>query len=144
MFLKKPLVSKADEARLVAAIQSAESKTSGEIRVHIEKTSDEDPLDACKKKFEALKMYETKDRNGILFFLAIHSKSFAVWGDEGIHQKVTNEFWDNITDCAIGYFKQNDLITGLEKSIEMCGEKLKLHFPIETDDKNELSNEISY
>jgi len=144
MFLKKPLVSKADEARLVAAIQSAELKTSGEIRVHIEKTSDEDPLDACKKKFETLKMYETKDRNGILFFLAIHSKSFAVWGDEGIHQKVTNEFWDSITDCAIGYFKQNDLITGLEKSIEMCGEKLKLHFPIETNDKNELSNEISY
>lgn len=144
MFSKKPLVSKSDEARLIKVIQLAELKTSGEIRVHIEKTCKGDIVDACKKKFETLKMYETKDRNAILFFLAVESKSFAVWGDEGIHQKVSDEFWKSITDSAIGYFKQNDLISGLEKSVEMCGEKLKLYFPIETDDKNELSNEISY
>lgn len=144
MFSKKPLVSKSDEARLIKAIQMAELKTSGEIRVHIEKTCAGDVIEVCKKKFEDLKMFETKDRNAILFFLAVESKSFAVWGDQGIHQKVSDEFWKSITDCAIGYFKQNDLMTGLEKSVEMCGEKLKLHFPIETDDKNELSNEISY
>ena len=61
-----------------------------------------------------------------------------------ILQKVSDEFWKSISDCAISYFKNNDLITGLEKSIEMCGNKLKLHFPLATDDKNELSNEISY
>ena len=144
MFSKKPLVSKSDETRLIKAIQMAELKTSGEIRVHIEKVCQGDVIEVCKKKFEDLKMYETKDRNDILFFLAVESKSFAVWGDEGIHQKVSDEFWKSITDCAISYFKQNDLMTGLEKSVEMCGEKLKLHFPIETDDKNELSNEISY
>lgn len=144
MFSKKPLVSKSDEARLIKAIQLAELKTSGEIRVHIEKICPGDVIEACKKKFEELKMHETKDRNAILFFLAVDSKAFAVWGDEGIHQKVSDEFWKSITDCAIHYFKQNDLMTGLEKSVEMCGEKLKLHFPIETDDKNELSNEISY
>lgn len=144
MFSKKPLVSKSDEGRLIKAIQMAELKTSGEIRVHIEKTCAGDVIEACKKKFEVLKMHETKDRNAILFFLAVDSKAFAVWGDEGIHQKVSDEFWKSITDSAIGYFKQNDLMTGLEKSVEMCGEKLKLHFPIEIDDKNELSNEISY
>lgn len=144
MFFKKPLVSKSDEARLVKAIQLAELKTSGEIHVHIEKTCNEDPLVACKKKFEKLNMHQTKDRNAILFFLAIESKSFAVWGDEGIHQKVNDAFWKSITDTAIGYFKQNDLITGLEKAVETCGEKLKLYFPIAADDKNELSNEISY
>jgi uncharacterized membrane protein len=144
MFSKIPIVSKPDEARLIKAIQLAELKTSGEIRVHIEKTCKGDIIAACKKKFEELKMHETKDRNAILFFLAVGSKAFAVWGDEGIHQKVSDEFWKSITDCAIGYFKQNDLITGLEKSIEMCGEKLQLYFPIEADDKNELSNEISY
>ena len=144
MFSKIPIVSKPDEARLIKAIQLAELKTSGEIRVHIEKTCKGDIIAACKKKFEELKMHETKDRNAILFFLAVGSKAFAVWGDEGIHQKVSDEFWESITDCAIGCFKQNDLITGLEKSIEMCGEKLQLYFPIEADDKNELSNEISY
>lgn len=144
MFSKKPLVSKSNEARLIKAIQLAELKTSGEIRVHIEKKCKEDVIEICKKKFDALKMHETKNRNAILFFLAIESKSFAVWGDEGIHQKVSDDFWIAIKNCAISYFKQNDFITGLEKSIEMCGEKLKLHFPIETNDKNELSNEISY
>lgn len=144
MFFKKKLISLSDEARLIKAIQSAELQTSGEIRVHLEKTSKSDPLEECKKKFAELNMHQTKDRNGILFYLAIKSKSFAVWGDEGIHQKVSDEFWKSITDCAIGYFKQNDLMTGIEKSVELCGEKLKLHFPLQTDDKNELTNDISY
>lgn len=144
MLFKKQLISKIDEERLIKAIQNAELRTSGEIRVHIEKVCKEDALVACKKKFEELNMHETKDRNGILFFLAIESKSFAVWGDEGIHQKVTDQFWKSITDCAISYFKQHDLMTGIEKAVEMCGEKLKIYFPIQTDDKNELSNEISY
>jgi hypothetical protein len=144
MFFRKKLISSSEEARLISAIKMAESKTSGEIRIHIEKICKGDPLEECKKRFSKLNMQQTKDRNGILFFLAINSKSFAVWGDEGIHQKVSDEFWKTITDCAIGYFKQNDLISGIEKSVELCGEKLKLHFPIKVDDKNELSNEISY
>lgn len=144
MLFTKKLISSVDEARLIKAIQLAELKTSGEIRVHIEKRCKVDPLIECKKKFEKLNMHKTKDRNGILFYLAIQSKSFAVWGDEGIHKNVNDEFWKNITDCAIGYFKQNDLMSGIEKAVELCGEKLKIHFPIEADDKNELSNEISY
>lgn len=144
MFFKKRLLSTTDDARLIKAIQLAESKTSGEIRVHIEKTYKGDALEQCKKQFAKLNMHQTKDRNGILFFLAIDSKSFAVWGDEGIHQKVSDEFWKSISDCAISYFKQNDYVTGIEKAVELCGEKLKLYFPIEADDKNELSNTISY
>jgi uncharacterized membrane protein len=144
MFFKKLLVSVADEARLIKAIQLAELNTSGEVRIHIDKTCKTNALEVCKEMFTKLNMHQTKDRNGILFYLAINSKSFAVWGDEGIHQKVDDEFWKSITDCAIGYFKQNDLITGIEKAIELCGEKLKIHFPIEADDKNELSNTISY
>ena len=144
MFFKKRLLSAADDARLIKAIQDAEAKTSGEIRVHVEKRCKGDALEECKKHFAKLNMHQTKDRNGILFFLAIESKSFAVWGDEGIHQKVSDEFWNSITDRAISYFKQNDYITGIEKAVELCGEKLKFHFPIEADDKNELSNTISY
>ena len=144
MFFKKRLLSATDDARLIKAIQLAESKTSGEIRVHIEKTCKGDALEECKKHFTKLNMHQTKDRNGILFFLAINSKSFAVWGDEGIHQKVSDEFWKSISDCAIGHFKQNDYVTGIEKAVELCGEKLQFHFPLESDDKNELSNTISY
>ena len=144
MLFKKRLISKTDETRLINAIQAAELKTSGEIRVHIEKACKTDALEECKKHFGKLNMQQTKDRNGILFYLAINSKSFAVWGDEGIHQKVNDEFWKSITDCAISYFKQNDYVSGIEKAVELCGEKLKLYFPIETDDKNELSNTISY
>lgn len=144
MFFSKKLISSSDEARLTKAIQNAEFKTSGEIRVHIEKICKGDVVEAAKKKFAELKMHQTKDRNGILFYLAINSKSFAVWGDEGIHQKVTDEFWKSITDCSIGYFKKNEFVSGIEKAVEMCGEKLKYYFPIEADDKNELANEISY
>ena len=144
MLFKKKLLSSADEARLIKVIHEAEAKTSGEIRVHIEETCDGDALEACKKLFAGLNMHQTKDRNAILFFLAIKSRSFAVWGDEGIHKKVSDDFWKHITDCAIGYFKQNDLISGLEKSVELCGEKLRIYFPLEHDDKDELSNEISY
>ena len=144
MFFKKRLLSSADDARLIKAIQLAEAKTSGEIRVHIEKACKTVALEECKKHFGKLNMQQTKDRNGILFYLAINSKSFAVWGDEGIHQKVDDAFWKSITDCAIGYFKQNELLTGIEKAVELCGEKLKLHFPLEANDKNELSNDISY
>ncbi|MCD6016886.1 MAG: Psb32 and founding protein of phosphatase [Bacteroidetes bacterium] len=144
MLFKKKLLSSEDEERLIKAIHDAENKTSGEIRVHIEATCKGDALEACKKLFADLKMDQTKDRNGILFFLAIESRAFAVWGDEGIHKKVTDEFWELITECAISYFKHHDLIGGLEKSVEMCGEKLQLYFPLEHDDKDELSNEISY
>ncbi|MDF2449726.1 MAG: Psb32 and founding protein of phosphatase [Bacteroidota bacterium] len=144
MLFKKKLLSSDEEARLIKAIHDAEKKTSGEIRVHIEETCTGDTLEACKKMFTDLKMDQTKDRNGILFFLAVESRGFAVWGDEGIHKKVTDEFWHHLTDCAIGYFKKGDLISGLEKSVEMCGEKLQLYFPLEHDDKDELSNEISY
>ena len=144
MLFKKKLLSSIDEARLIEAIQSAESKTSGEVRVHIEETCDGDAVEECKKLFEKLNMHQTKDRNGILFFLAIKSKSFAVWGDEGIHKNVSDEFWESITACAISNFKQHDLITGLEKAVEMCGEKLQLYFPLEHNDKDELTNDISY
>jgi uncharacterized membrane protein len=144
MFFDKKLLSADEEARLLQAIGLAEKQTSGEIRVHIEKKSSEDAVTACVAKFHELNMQNTKQRNGILFYLAYKSKSFAVWGDEGIHEMVKDEFWKNITDRAIEHFKQGDYITGLERSIELCGEKLKLHFPLQDDDKDELSNQISY
>lgn len=144
MLFNKKLLSTEEETRLIKAIHTAELKTSGEIRVHIEKNNKEDAITACEKQFYKLNMQNTKDKNGILFYLAHQTKSFAVWGDEGIHAKVRDEFWNSITAMAIPYFKQGDYITGLEKSIAVCGEKLMEYFPLQKDDKDELPNQISY
>lgn len=144
MFFDKKLLSKEEEARLIKAIELAEKQTSGEIRVHIEKESKEEAVTACVARFHELNMQETKQRNAILFYLAYKSKSFAVWGDEGIHEVVADGFWKNITDKAIDHFRQGDYITGLEQAIALCGEQLKQHFPLQDDDKNELPNQISY
>ena len=141
---KKKLLSSQQEKRLLQAISNAEKKTSGEIRVHIESKHATDPVTRAKEIFKKLNMHETINRNGILFYLAIHSKQFAIWGDEGIHLKVSQEFWDEISEVCITNFKDNLLIEGLEAGITLCGDKLKLHFPLQTDDTNELSDEISY
>lgn len=144
MFFLKKILNSSEEQMLLDAINEAENKTSGEIRVHIEYKAKGDIIELCKQKFEELKMHETKDRNGILFYLAVNTKSFAVWGDEGIHQKVTQTFWDSITHIALSNFKEGDFIKGLHSAIHSCGEQLKTHFPIQADDKDELTNEISY
>ena len=141
---KKKLLSSREEACLINAIKLAEQKTSGEIRVHIESKHSSEPTKRAKEIFGKLNMHETKERNGILFYLALHSKQFAVWGDEGIHQKVSQEFWDEISEVCISKFKSNLMIEGLEAGITLCGDKLKLYFPLQSDDHNELKNDISY
>ncbi len=141
---KKKLLSPREEGHLLNAIKLAEQKTSGEIRVHIESKHTSDPIERAKEVFGKLKMHETKERNGILFYLALHSKKFAVWGDEGIHQKVNQQFWDEISEVCVSKFKSNLMIEGLEAGITLCGDKLKLHFPLQSDDLNELKNDISY
>ena len=141
---KKKLFSPVEEERLMKAIKLAELKTSGEIRVHIESKHALEPFKRAQDVFKALNMHQTKEHNGILFYLAMHSKQFAVWGDEGIHQKVSQAFWDEISEVCITNFKKDLFIEGLEAAITLCGDKLKLHFPLQTDDRNELSDEISY
>jgi uncharacterized membrane protein len=143
LFKKKPL-SKAEEERLVKAIQTAEAQTSGEIRVHFDTEKVEDAIEKAKFIFAKLKMHETDLRNGILFYVNLKQKQFAVWGDEGINKNVPENFWDEIKDTAIANFKQEKIIDGLEKCILMCGEQLKKYFPLRDGDKNELNNDISY
>jgi uncharacterized membrane protein len=144
MIFRKKILNSSEEQLLLNAITEAESKTSGEIRVHIDYSAKGNAVELCKQKFEELKMHDTKDRNGILFYLAINTKSFAVWGDEGIHLKVTQAFWDSITNSTLSHFKQGNFIKGLQSAILSCGEQLKTHFPFQSDDRDELSNEISY
>lgn len=132
-----------DESRIVAAIASAEKNTSGEIRVRVEKKSKGDAYKRAVDAFEKLGMTRTELRNGILFYLATEDKKFALIGDRGIHEKVSDSFWSDIRDIVLAQFAQGNFTEGLSLGIEACGKALAEHFPYQSDDVNELPDEIS-
>jgi uncharacterized membrane protein len=136
-------LSKEDEQEIVQAIVSAEKNTSGEIRVHIEERSEKAPFDRAQEVFLELHMNETKDRNGVLFYVCVADKKFAIIGDEGIDKVVESDFWDCTKDIVISNFKEANFKNGLVEGILRAGERLKKYFPYQSDDVNELSNEIS-
>ncbi len=126
------------------AIADAELNTSGEIRVHIEEKCKGEALEAAVKKFNELKMDKTELRNGVLFYLAVQDHKFAIAGDKGINEKVEKNFWDSIRDTMLENFKQEKFTEGLSIGIAMAGEKLKIHFPFQSNDTNELTNDVSF
>ena len=136
-------LSKEDEQEIVQAIVSAEKNTSGEIRVHIEERSEKAPLDRAQEVFFELHMNETKDRNGVLFYVGVTDKKFAIIGDEGIDKVVESDFWDCTKDIVISNFKEANFKNGLVEGVLRAGDRLKKYFPYQSDDVNELSNEIS-
>ena len=140
----KTFFSKSEQQQIVDAIAVAEKNTSGEIRIHLDDTCKGDVLDAAAHRFNQLKMYKTELRNGVLFYLSVNDHQFAIIGDKGINEKVPEGFWDSVRDTVITNFKQKQFALGLIKGIEMAGEKLKQYFPYQSNDKNELSNEISF
>jgi uncharacterized membrane protein len=142
--MSKNFFTDTEQQQIVEAIKQAELNTSGEIRVHVEPTCDEDPYQRAMKVFERLGMHATELKNGVLFYLAYQSKKFAIIGDKGIHEKVSQQFWDEEKALLEQYFKANNHADGLIKAIGDAGQKLKLHFPYSTTDLNELSNDISF
>lgn len=136
--------SDAQKEAIRAVIAEAEEKTSGEIRVHIDEKCDENVVVHAEKVFAKLKMHETAERNGVLFYLAIDSRVFAIYGDKGIHEKVTAQFWDAASALMEQHFKEGKFTEGLVAGITMAGEQLAVHFPCKPDDKNELTNDISF
>jgi len=140
----KDFFSEADQQQIVEAIKRAEKNTSGEIRVHIENYKKKNVLDRAAYWFKKMGMHKTALRNGVLFYLAVDSKQFAILGDVGINQKVGNDFWKEVRDVMVEHFKNGKFSEGLSKGIEMAGEKLKTFFPYQSDDVNELSDDISF
>ena len=133
------------EARLTEldnAIKAAEKATSGEVRLYVEDKCKEDVLDHAAFLFAELNMHKTELRNGVLFYLAIKDKKFAILGDGGINAKVGNDFWNHIKTEMLNFFKEEKFSEGLEKGISMAGEALSAHFPYQKDDVNELSDDI--
>lgn len=134
-----------DQVRVAAAIREAERATSGEIRVsvapffwgNVEKTAE--------KAFHRLGMENTADRNGVLIFLVPSRKRFAILGDTGIHAKVGQAFWHDVSACLSSQFRQGAFTEGLVEAIRMVGDRLATHFPSAGEaDRNELSDDVDF
>ena len=136
-------LTKSEEQEIVDAIGVAEKNTSGEIRVHIEKENTIAPIDRAVEVFHQLNMEKTKERNGVIIYVAVKSKHFAIYGDKGIHDIVGDDFWNSTKDVMVNHFKNGNFKQGLIDGILKAGEQLKTHFPHHDNDTNQLSNEIS-
>jgi len=133
-----------EDTRIVAAIREAERKTSAEIRVFISRKQVEEPVAAAQAAFVTLGMNQTAARNGVLIFVAPRAHKFAVIGDEGIHSKCGNEFWQKLADSIAGHFRKSEFTNGIIHGISKAGELLAAHFPRQPDDRNELPDEIAH
>lgn len=142
--MAQDLLSEEEKVQIVNSIKEAELATSGEIRLHIENHCKEDVLDRAAEVFSILNMHKTKLRNGVLFYLAAKDHKFAIIGDIGINQKVKNLFWGDIKEHMQGRFKSGNIALGLSEGIKMAGQQLKAHFPAHENDKNEISDDISF
>ncbi|MBN2745577.1 MAG: TPM domain-containing protein [Bacteroidales bacterium] len=136
--------SATDKSRITEAVRLAEKETSGEIRVHIESKCKIDPLDRAAHVFKILKMHQTERRNGVLIYLAVDHRKFAIIGDAGINSVVPDTFWNDVKMKMVEYFTKGDFTEGLVAAIQLAGSKLKDFFPYQSDDINELSDEISF
>lgn len=138
------LFSDKDQELITSAIQSAENETSGEIRVHLEKSCLGNVLDRAAQVFENLAMHKTKLRNGVLIYLAYEDRKFAILGDAGINSAVPENFWDEIKIKMQSRFRAGHFVEGLCEGVEMAGKQLKSNFPRQGDDVNELPDKISF
>lgn len=131
------------EQEIVQAILQAEARTSGEIRVHIERACGGDPFARARQLFHILKMDNTREGNGVLFYVAVMDRKFAIFGDRGINKTVPPGFWDDTKALLETHFRKGNFKEGLLAGIRKAGLELQAHFPWTPDDTNELDNEIS-
>ncbi|MBK7477842.1 MAG: TPM domain-containing protein [Haliscomenobacter sp.] len=137
-------ISKQQEEAIIHAIRDAESQTSGEVRVHIQKKLAGPVLQEAQKVFFKLNMHQTRQRNGVLFFISPENRQFAVLGDQGINEVVPSHFWEDIRDLLREHFRQGLVSEGISAAVRMVGEKLHAYFPVQTENPNELSDDISF
>jgi uncharacterized membrane protein len=140
--IRKAFIQQLEDQKIVAAIASAESKTSGEIRVFISDAEPADPMAGAKLQFERMEMASTKDRNGVLIFVAPKSRNFAIIGDEAVNAKCGEQFWRKIADEMTAHFKQGQFTDGIVHGIAAAGQVLGEHFPRREDDVNELPDKV--
>jgi uncharacterized membrane protein len=137
-------LTEAERQTVLAAIRDAERKTSGEIRVHIEARCPGDPLVRATRVFEELGMTKTAERNGTLLYLALRDHKFAVIGDQGIHLRLPEGFWEEVREAMEERFRAGRFAEGLVRGVAAIGERLAAYFPRGADDRDELPDEISH
>jgi len=130
------------EPEIVAAIRAAELKTSGELRVFISRKDVADPVAAAQKEFTRLGMTKTRDRNAVLIYLAPRTQKFAVIGDQGVHARCGDTFWQELARSMTEHFRKGEFTEGIMQGIKRAGELLGQHFPRRPDDSNELPNRV--
>jgi uncharacterized membrane protein len=139
----KEFLSKLEHDRIVQVIRDAESKTSGEIRVFVQRGKlSADPLAIAQKKFQRLGMYKTRERNAVLIFVAPRAHKFAVVGDKAIHEKCGEQFWQHIVSAMRTHFKNEKFSRAIVEGIEEIGKLLATHFPRTSASMNELPDQI--
>lgn len=131
------------KSQVISALRRAEKMTSGEIRVHLAARCPGDPYKRALKVFGRLGMRRTKDKNAVLLFVATDSRKFAIVGDQGIHERVGETFWNHTRDTLAWHFSVGNLKEGIIAGILSVGEKLKAYFPLKKSDANELPNTVT-
>ncbi len=141
---KKKFFNKDEEERIMAAIRTAETASSGEIRLYVESECADSVEKRTVEIFKKLKMFKTQERNGVLIYIAMESRKFAIFGDEGIHKKMGFSFWTTEVATLKTFLTEERMVDGICKVALDIGEVLKVHFPYQSDDKNELSDKPVY
>lgn len=138
------LLNNKQEQHLIKVINKTEKQTSAEIRIHIEEKCSDDALEKAAKVFHELGMNHTAQKNGVLIYVASEDRKAAIFGGEGIHNKVEDAYWDQVLNSLLTRFKDDAFVEGLEEAVQQVGQKLSNFFPHQKGDVDELSNEISY
>jgi uncharacterized membrane protein len=143
---RKPLLNPDEQKQIIAAIQAAEQRTSGEIRVFVEsRCRFVDPLDRATELFTTLKMEKTAARNGVLVYVALRDRQLALFGDKGIHEKVGSAFWAQQVRTILSHFNKADYAGGIAGMVAGIGKVLYQHFPYNREnDENELPDDIVF
>ena len=142
-FHPKKFFTEEEKNRIVRAIRETETKTSGEIRIYVERKTKGEIMTRAKKVFERLGMTRTKHCNGVLIYFSLADRSFAILGDQGLHTQVGDSFWKEAVAKIEEHFKRDDFAGGLEAGIHEIGARLRQHFPRERGDLNELPDEVA-
>lgn len=135
--------SEEEKETIRRAVEEAESGTSGEIRVHLDRRCKGDPLKAARAWFEKLGMHATRERNGVLLYLAIADRKFALFGDRAIHGALAERTWERLRDHMLAEFAKNRFAEGIAAAVKELGEALREHFPHRADDTDELPDDLS-
>ena len=145
-FKKKNFFTAEEQQLIIEAIQNAERMTSGEVRVFVEsKCSYMDAIDRAAELFFQLEMQKTDDRNAVLVYVAMKDRQLAVFGDEGIHKRVGNEYWSTEVTKMISNFNRENYAAGIAEVVKDIGTALTKNFPFNNDtDKNELPDDIVF